>query len=81
MSALFSPKQRHDQKLIFIYGNLCNLRIKTGVILLEKCSSLPPKSSYKNPQMTQIHADKNKKEPENLARIVGEIGFYLWKSA
>ena len=53
---------------------------KLSVIPLEKWSSLPPKSSYKNPQMTQIDADKNKKEPENLARIVGEIGFYLWKS-
>ena len=41
----------------------------------------PLKSSYKNPQMTQIDADKNKKELENLARMVGEIGFYLWKSA
>ena len=41
---------------------------------------LPLKSSYKNLQMTQIYADKNNKEPENLARIVREMGFYVWKS-
>ncbi len=80
MSSLFSPKQLHDQRLIFIYGKLCNLRIKNKCHFLGKMF-FPLKSSYKNPQMTQIDADKNKKEPENLARIVGEIGFYLWKPA
>ena len=54
---------------------------KLGVIFLEKWSSLPPKSSYKNPQMTHIYADKNKKELETFAKMVREIGFYLWKSA